>query len=382
MGSGKQSLFIPGPIDVKEEILQELGREQISHRSDEFRDLFKSLKPGLKELFGSPNDVLISTSSGSGFWEAASRCCVCKKILHAVNGAFSEKWAEVSAACGKEVKRIVYEPSKGVRAEDVEKALLENPDLEAFAMVHNETSTGAASDLDAISRVMKNHPQVIWMVDAVSSLGGMRIDADRRGIDFCLSSSQKALALPPGLSLACVSQKAYDKAKTIKGRGYYFDILELKKAYDKDETPYTPSIPHLYALKRQLERISIEGFDERLGRHKEMAARVKAWAEDNDLRLFPEKGRESLTVSCIISRRGLDLKTLKRAMLERGYFMDAGYRKLNEKLLSEGKEPTFRIAHMGDRTMDELDAFLEALDECMRKQEIILEVKEQEKIKG
>jgi len=354
-------LFIPGPTEVRKEILDELSHPQIGHRTQEFKDLFASLKPGLKKLFFTENDVLISTSSGSGFWEASIRCCVNKKVLHAVNGSFSKKWAKLSADCGREVGKIEYDWGKAVKAEDVDKEI-SSGEYEAFCMVHNETSTGVASDLVAISEVMKKYPDVLWFVDAVSSLAGIKIDVDKLGIDICLASSQKALALPAGIAVASISEKAYKKAETVSGRGYYFDILELKKMYDKDQTPYTPSIPHLYALKKQLERIEAEGLENRFKRHKEMADYVRDWAKNNGFEMFSEEGYHSNTVSCMVNLRKLDFNTIKKDMATKGYSIDSGYRKLNEKLEAEGKPNTFRIAHMGDLTLDEIKELTSELE--------------------
>lgn len=346
-------LFIPGPTEVRKEILDELSHPQIGHRTQEFRELFGSLKPGLKKLFYTKNDVLISTSSGSGFWEAAIRSCVNKKALHAVNGAFSKKWAKLSEDCGREVAKVKFDWGKAVKAEDIDKALSEG-DYEAFCMVHNETSTGVVSDLDAISEVLRKYPDVLWFVDAVSSLAGIKIEVDKLGIDICLASSQKALALPAGIAVASVNDKAYKKAETVSGRGYYFDLLELKKMYDKDQTPYTPSIPHLYALKKQLERIEKEGLDNRFKRHKEMADYTREWAKKNGFEMFSEKGAESDTVSCMAITNKADFEKIKKDMAAKGYSIDSGYGKLNEKLEKESKPATFRIAHMGDLTLDEV----------------------------
>ncbi len=355
-------LFIPGPTEVREEILVELSRPQIGHRTQEFRDLFSSLKPGLKKVFYTGNDVLVSTSSGSGFWESSIRCCVNKKVLHAVNGAFSKKWADVSERCGREVKKIEYESGKAVKAEDIDKELSKG-DYEAFCVVHNETSTGVASELSAISNVMSKYPDVLWFVDAVSSLGGIKIEVDRLGIDICLTSSQKALALPPGIAVASISPDAYKKAENVSGRGYYFDILELKKAYDKDETPYTPSIPHLYALKKKLDEIDREGLESRFKRHKAMASYTREWARNNGFKMFSEEGYHSNTVSCIINTKKLDFKAIKREMTKKGYSIDSGYGKMNEKLEAAGKLNTFRVAHMGDLTLDEIKEMLAELEE-------------------
>ena len=354
-------LFIPGPTEVRKEVLNELALGQIGHRTSEFRELFASLKPGLKKLFFTENDVLVSTSSGSGLWEASIRSCVDKKVLHAVNGAFSKKWAEVSERCGKEAEKISFELGRAVEPSAVDKALSEN-EYEAFCMVHNETSTGAASDLEAISKVMKKHPEVLWFVDAVSSLGGMKIEADKLGMDICLASSQKAIALPAGLSVASVSNRCYKKAESVAGRGYYFDILELKKSYDEDETPYTPSIPHLYALKKQLERIEEEGLDNRFNRHKEMAQYVREWAKKNGFTMFSEEGHHSDTLSCIVNTKNADFKKIKKDMASKGYGIDSGYSKMNEKLEKEGKKTTFRIAHMGDLTLDEIKELAKELE--------------------
>ncbi len=355
-------LFIPGPTEVRKEILEEFTHGQIGHRTQEFKDLFASLKPGLKRIFYTENDVLISTSSGSGFWEAAIRSCINKKVLHTTNGSFSKKWAAVSERCGKEVKKVQYDWGKAVKAKDIDKALSEG-DYEAFCMVHNETSTGVASDLEAVSKVMKKYPDVLWFVDAVSSLAGMKINVDELGIDMCLASSQKALALPAGIAVASISEKAYKKAETVEGRGYYFDILELKKMYDKDQTPYTPSIPHLYALKKQLERIGTEGIENRFKRHKEMADYVRKWALENGFKLFPEEGYESDTLTCIINTKGLDFKEIKKDLATKGYSIDSGYGKLNAKLEEEGKPTTFRIAHMGDLTLEEIKEYTKKLEE-------------------
>jgi predicted phosphoserine aminotransferase len=354
-------LFIPGPTEVRKEILDELSNPQVGHRTQEFKDLFSSLKPGLKELFSTKNDVLISTSSGSGFWEASIRCCVNKKVLHAVNGSFSGKWANLSGWCGREVGRIDYEWGQAVKAADVDKEL-SSGEYEAFCMVHNETSTGVVSDIEPIAAVMKKYPDVLFFVDVVSSLAGMKVEVDRLGIDICLASSQKALALPAGIAVASISSRAYKKAENVSGKGYYFDILQLKKMYDRDQTTYTPSIPHLYALKKQLERISDEGLENRFNRHKEMADYVRGWALSHGFSMFPEEGCYSNTVSCIVNTKKLDFKAIKKDMATKGYSMDSGYRKLNEKLESEGKFSTFRIAHMGDMTLIELKEFTSELE--------------------
>lgn len=358
-------LFIPGPTEVREEILKELSNPMIGHRTPEFQELFKSIKPGLKEIFNTNNDVLISTSTGSGFWESSIRCCVNNKVLHAVNGAFSKKWSILSEDCGREVTRIEFEPGNPVDPEVLDKALSED-NYEAFCMVHNETSTGTATDLTKIAQIMKKHPEVLWFVDAVSSVGGMPVDVDKHGIDFCLASGQKALAVPPGIAVASVSERCYKKAETVKGKGYYFDILKLKKMYDKDMTTYTPSIPHLYALKKQMERIKEEGIENRYKRQKEMGEYVRAWAKNLGLEMFSKEGCHSDTISCMRNTKGIDMNQVKADMAKKGYSIDAGYRKMNAMLQEQGKPTTFRIAHMGDLILDEIKELTKELENYFR----------------
>lgn len=355
-------LFIPGPTQVREDVLKELSRPQIGHRTAEFQELFRSIKPGLQEIFGTKGDVLISTSSGSGFWEAAIRSCIEKKVIHAVNGAFSTKWATLSEDCGREVTKVEFEPGSPVSPEEIDKALSEG-EYEAFCMVHNETSTGVASDMIAMSEVMKRHKDVLWFVDAVSSVGGMKIGFDELGMDFCLASGQKALAVPPGIAVAAVSERCYEKAKDVKGKGYYFDILKLKKMYDKDMTPYTPSIPHLYALKKQMELIKAEGVENRFSRHKEMAEYTRDWAKDNGMELFSEERYCSDTITCVRNTKDIDMAKVKAELSKKGYTIDAGYRKMNAKLLEEGKKTTFRIGHMGDHTLEDVKDVLSKIEE-------------------
>ena len=355
-------LFIPGPVEVGREVLDAMSTPQIGHRTPEFKELFGSLRPGLQKLLYTVNDALISTSTGSGFWEAAIRCCVRNSVLHAVNGAFSKKWSSISESCGRTVERITYDFGKAVKADDVERALSEGS-FEAFCMVHNETSTGVASDLESISGVMKKYPDVLFLIDAVSSLSGMKIEVDKLGIDMCFASSQKALALPPGLAVCTVSDRAYDRAKTIEGRGYYLDILELKKSYETDQTPYTASIPHLYGLKKRLELIEREGVENRFERHKEMADFVRQWAAGHGFEPFPEEGCLSDTVGCFVNTKSVSFADIKKDLRTKGYSVDSGYGKLNAKLKEEGKPQTFRIPTMGDITVDDLKTYTAKLEE-------------------
>lgn len=356
-----KKLFIPGPTEVRKEILEQMSRPMIGHRTKEFKDLFAGIKPKLQKLLYTKNDVLVSTSSGSGFMEAAFRNCVDKKVLSCVCGAFSDKWSKIAVSCGKEIEKLEVEFGKAIKAEMVDEKLSSGR-FDAVHVTHCETTTGILNPIAEIAEVMKNYPDVLFFVDAVSSMGGVKIEADKLGIDICLSSSQKAFALPPGIAIASVSPRAYERAKSIKGRGYYFDLLELKKSYEANQTPYTPSVSHFFALDKELDYIFKEGLENRFNRHKEMGRIARNWAIGQGFEIFSEKGYESDTVSCITNTKGIDLAKIKEELGKKGYLFDTGYRNLNEQLEKEGKPLTFRIAHMGDISINDLKGLLEELD--------------------
>jgi len=357
-------LFIPGPISVEKETLDLMKKEMISHRSDSFRELMKNCENGLQKVFQTHCPVIISTSSGSGLMEGAIRNCVNENVLVCSCGAFGKKWAQIAESCEKEVEILKVENGSAVHNEDLAKAM-EGKKFEAVCITHNETSTGVQNNLEELASVVKENGALL-LVDSVSSMAGANIPVDKIGIDVCITSSQKCFALPPGLAFASVSKNAQEKAKTVKGRGYYFDFIELIKNLEANETPYTPAITFLYALADKVKEIEKEGIENRFARHKKMSEMARGWAIENGFTLFAEKGYESNTVTCIINTKKTDMKTVKKKMLEKGYFIDTGYRKMNETLIEKGKDETFRIPHMGELTINDFKEFLEKLSETIK----------------
>ncbi len=349
-------LFIPGPVEVRPEILKEMARPLIGHRFPQFEELYGAIIPKLKKVLYTEQEVFTGTCSATGMWEAAVRNCVGKRMLAATCGAFSERWADVGEANGKEVVRLSVDWGKPNLPDAIDDALKKS-DCDAFTMVHNATSAGLTNPLYEIAEVVKNYPDVMFMVDAVSSMAGIKIEFDKLGIDFCLASTQKAFALPPGFAIAAVSEKAMERAKEMKNRGYYFDLLSWKKYAQKNQTLYTPSISHLYALNKQLDDILAEGMDARFQRHAEMAQYVQRWALEN-FDIFPEKGYWSNTLTTVKNTRGISVADLNRELLEKhDCIISNGYGKL--------KEQTFRIAHMGDLQMSDLEELLGWIDEII-----------------
>jgi len=351
-----KKLFIPGPTEVREDILKAQTAYMIGHRSSEFSDLYVGIVNKLKKALNTKNYAMVFTSSGTGLMEGAIRNCVDKKVLCCTNGAFSERWAKIAQACDKEVDTISLEWGKAIKPEMIEEKL-KTGKYEAMTLVHNETSTGVRAPIEEIAEVMKRYPDVLWLVDTVSSLMGDRIEIDKLGIDVCLSSSQKCFALPPGLAVITLTERVFEKAKTVKGRGYYFDFITMRKYFDeRKQTTTTPGISLMQAMDRQLDRILEEGMENRYKRHLDMAEYTRDWAR-RYFDLFAEKGYESVTVTTIKNTRNISVKDLIGELGKRGFSISNGYGKL--------KEQTFRIAHMGDLTLTELKELIENINEIL-----------------
>ncbi len=348
-------LFIPGPTEVRDEILRAMANPLIGHRSKEFSQLYAKVQPKLQKALYTKNIVFISTSSSTGLMESAVRNCSNKRIASFICGAFSKRWHQIAVANGKEADKYEVEWGKPITAEMVDSALATGK-YDAITLVHNETSVGLMNPLEEIAEVMKKYPDVMFLVDAVSSMMGVKIETDKLGIDVLLAGVQKAWALPPGLTVAAVSEKALKKAETVENRGYYFDFLTFLKYHNKNQTPTTPTIPHIYALDLQLDRIFEEGLDARFARHHEMAEYTRNWAKKY-FALFPEPGYESETLTCIKNTRGVSIVDLNNELGKRGMTLSNGYGKM--------KEETFRIAHMGDLTVGEVKALTANIEDIL-----------------
>jgi aspartate aminotransferase-like enzyme len=230
-------------------------------------------------------------------------------------------------------------------------------------VIHNETSTGVMSPIYEIAALKKKYPDVMYIVDTVSSLTAVKLEFDALGIDVMLAGTQKAFALPPGTALFTCSKAALAKAATAKDRGYYFDFVEFQKNAEQSMTPSTPSIGHVYALASKLEDIFAEGLDARFARHKKLAEMTRAWAAKHGFNLFPEKGYESVTLTCVSNGarpggRVVDVPKLQKLVKDQGFLIDGGYGKI--------KGTTFRISNMGDETEATMNQLYAALGSAMK----------------
>lgn len=353
-------LFIPGPTEVRPEVLQAQTGPMMGHRSSDCDALVGSVENKIKQVFQTENRVYILATSGSGLQEAAIRNGVRqgRRVANFVNGAFSLRWHEVSVGCGKEAVRVDIPWGQPVRAADVAAALGDG-EWDAITVVHNETSTGVVSPVAEIASLLhQRYPDTLFFVDAVSSIAGDWIATDAWGLDICLTSSQKALALPPGLAFAAVSDRVLARAKEVTGRGWYFDFLLLEKYLLRSTTPATPAISLLYAADQQLNYILAEGMAARVARHRRLAEMTQQWAEAHNFRLYAAEGYRSVTVTCLENTPGVDYAALSKFLKARGMAIANGYGDLKNK--------TLRIGHMGDVSEAEAAALLDAMSDFLQ----------------
>jgi predicted phosphoserine aminotransferase len=364
MSAAFGKFFLPGPTEVLPEILAAQARPMIGHRGPETEALLAAIAPPLRAAFRTERPVMIGTCSATGFMEAAIRNGVRAKVLCLVNGAFSQRFADIAKACGTDQHVAKIEPGMTFEAAQV-RQLLRESGADAVTLVHSESATGALNPLAEIATAVKEAGDVLLIVDGVTSVGGSPVETDAWGLDYLLTGSQKALALPPGLAFAVASQRFLDRAKTLPGRGIYLDVVVYDEQIRNNQTPYTPAVSLLYALQAQLKRIAASGgIEARWVRHDAMRRRVEVWAAEQGDQLgvtfLPAAGRRSWTVSCLkLLQPDPTGGQIAKRLEARGYTIAAGYGK--------AKDTTFRIGHMGDHTVEELDAVLHELSEVLRR---------------
>lgn len=355
------TFFLPGPTEVRRETLEAMTRPMIAHRGKEFEALYARMQEGLRAVFRTARHVFVSSSSATGLMEAAVRCAPAGPILAVVNGAFSARFAHIGRACGRETDVV------DVRWGDVPTVELLRERLAArryaaMTIVHSETSTGAMADVRAIQALAREHG-TFCLVDSVTGLAGAPLEVDAWDMDFVLTGSQKALAMPPGLAFGVASDAYMAAARETPHRGLYFDLVEFAEYGTKNQTPNTPALPLLYAADVQLQHIVREGLEARWARHAAMAARTWRWVDETSaavglpLGVLAPVGARAVTVTAVTLPPGITGPDVAGAVKARGFVIGSGYGKL--------KDTTFRVGHMGDHTMEGLERVLAVCAESL-----------------
>jgi len=354
------TFFLPGPTEVRPEVLAAMVRPMIAHRGKAFEALYQRLQEGLRAVFRTTRPVLVSTSSASGLMEMAVRCAPEGPILALVNGAFSERFAAIARGCQREVDVLEVPWGATFDLDDVARRLAARR-YSALTVVHSETSTGVLTDVRAVAALARRHG-AFCVVDSVTGIAGAPLETDAWGLDFVLTGSQKALALPPGLAFGVASEDFVQRARAVPGRGLYLDVVEMTEFALRHQTPQTPALPLLYALDAQLERLLGEGLEARWARHEAMRARTARWVErcaahGLPLGILAPEGARSPTVTAVTLPTGVDGGDVVRGVEARGYVIGGGYGKLRAR--------TVRIGHMGDHTLESLEGCLGVVEAAL-----------------
>lgn len=356
--------FLPGPTEVRPEVLQAMIRPVIGHRGPEMSSLMERVGPRLRRLFRTERPVYVSTSSATGLMEAAIRNCVQDRVLCLVCGAFSERFYKIARACGRHAERVDVEFGRANEPEHLASAL-RGKEYDAVTLVHSETSTGVLNPVrELAATVHELAPQTLVLVDAVTSVASAPVETDAWGLDFVLTGSQKGLALPPGLAFGVASERARARSQEVVGSGLYFSFEAFERAVDKHQTANTPAVNLLFALDHQLERIESDGLEARWARHQAMAERTWRWVDEAsselgvEMRVLAPEGRRSPSVTCVTAPATISGAAIASRMRERGYTIAPGYGEL--------RATTFRIGHMGDHTVEELEVLLDQLEAVVR----------------
>lgn len=352
-----KKLFIPGPIDVSEDILEKMSTPMIAHRGKDASNLQKDISQKLQKILCTESTILLSTSSGTGLMEGAIRSCTLKKAAVFSSGSFGDRWYKMAVANNVPADIYKVEWGNAINPKMVDE-VLSTGEYDLITVTHNETSTGIRNPIEEIGEVVKKYDDIIYCVDAVSSAGGIKIDVDEIGIDIIITSVQKALGLPPGMAICTLSQNAVQRARKVPFRGMYFDLLAMYEYIIKKDFQYpsTPSISHMYALDYQLDKILQEGLENRYNRHEQMARLVRSWAKKH-FKIFTDENYLSNTLTVIENTQGISVSNLNSRLQERGFEIANGYGELKEK--------TFRISHMGDYKVEDISELLKNIDDIL-----------------
>ena len=354
------TFFFPGPTEVREEVLRAMLQPMIAHRGAAFEDMFGRMQASLQHIFGTSRPVYVSSSSATGLMEAGVRCAPAGRILSIVNGAFSARFAAIVKACDRE-SDILDVAWGDVVDLDALAEHLRAKQYAAVTVVHSETSTGALTDVRAVAR-LAHESGAVCLVDSVTGIGAAELRFDEWELDYVLTGSQKALALPPGLAFATATKTFIDNAAQQKGRGLYFDLVEFDAYALKNQTPNTPAISLFFAADVQLAAIATETMTARWARHTEMAQQTYAWVDalaarhGSEIRVLAKAGHRSPSVTSITLPAGVKSSDVLRAVAARGFTIGSGYGK--------NKDTSIRIGHMGDHTPEGLTKCLAACGEA------------------
>ncbi len=356
------NLRIPGPTPVPPDILEAVGRPMINHRGREFAALVSRVAEKLKDFYQTSQDVMILSCSGTGGLEAAVVNVLSPgdKVLAVSIGSFGERFAAIAEAYGADVTMLPYEWGQAARAEDVRKALEDEPEIKAVLITHNETSTGVTNPLEEIARVVREADKLL-IVDAVSSLGAIPLCMDDWGLDVVVTGSQKGWMVPPGLAFVALSERGWKAYESAKMPRFYLDLGRHRDSLEKGQTPWTPAMSIFFGLDVALEQMAEQGLERIFARHARIGRYTREGVKALGLELFCQDERfASDTVTAVKCPDGVEVSKLRNVMEdEYNIILAGGQGKLSGKI--------FRIGHLGLVSEEDIRQALDALAEALPK---------------
>lgn len=352
----KERLMMVGPTAVPERVLNAMNKPSISHRSGEYVEMHERVVHGLKELFQTKNEVFIITSSGTGSMEAAIQNCFSfgDEVVVPVIGNFSKQFADMAEAFKLKVIRVEFPLGERAEVEEVMKHVTK--DTKGVFVVHNESSTGVFNDLEAFGKALKD-TDALLVADSVSGAAGLPVKMDQWGIDILLSSSQKALMVPAGLSFISLSEKAWDRVESSDIPNYYFDLKKSRDFQSKHQTPNTPAVYTMFAVDEAIKMILEEGIENVYKRHEENTQKIIKGVKEMGLGIFPKDEKyASRTLTAVYAKDRA--KELVKGLEEEGIVVNGG--------LGSMAEDVFRVGTMGYVYEEDVDAFLQALEKLVK----------------
>ncbi len=353
-------LRVPGPTPCPPEVLKAMAWQMVNHRGPEYHEMIIEVTENLKKVFQTKNDVLLLTGSGTGGLEAAivNTLSPGDKVLSVTIGVFGDRFASIAKTFGADVISLKVEWGKAADPEAIKKSLKDNPGVKAVLVTHNETSTGVTNDIKAIAKVVKDASKLL-IVDAISSMGSINLPVDELKCDVAITASQKGWMVPPGMAMVSVSPEAWKAREVAKMPSFYWDFVRAKKIYDeKQENPWTPAIPIVYAFKVALQMMLKEGIQNIFARHERIGKMTREGIIKLGLPLFADPTHASNTVTAVGIPEGLDGKKMRQILREKYKVVLAG----GQQTL-DGK--IFRIGHLGLVTEKDVKEILKAIEKVL-----------------
>ncbi|HKW07651.1 MAG TPA: alanine--glyoxylate aminotransferase family protein [Candidatus Dormibacteraeota bacterium] len=357
-------LRIPGPTPLPERVVRSMNRPMIDHRGPEFASILADITAGAKRVFKTKNDLLLLTSSGTGGLESAVANLVSPgdEVIVALCGNFGERFAALAAAYGADVVRLEFEWGQPVDPDDLRLTIDRHPKAKVVLLTHNETSTGLTNPLRELARAGREFDRIV-VVDGVSSISSIEIEADAWGIDVAVSGSQKGWMAPPGFALVSVSERAWAQQATSRSPRFYFDWKEARTWAEKGMTPFTPAVPVAFALQEGLKMLEEEGLSNVYERHARLARATQAGLEALGFQLYAREGYRSHTVTSALPPPHLDVNALRKLLdTKYGVVIAGGQGKMAGKMV--------RVGHLGAVAEGDVVQVIWAIEQALEELDI------------